>query len=102
MGVYLTVITSDDISQLIRLAPAHIRQVDKRLATNGVPPHLSEIEMSRVHEQVKSVGYGQAPDLDDDDDVPRALPQSKRTPATNQVSRTRVSTQALGRDWART
>jgi L-fuculose-phosphate aldolase len=46
----------------------------------GEPPCLSETEMARVHEQMKRMGYGQAPDLDDVGDVPRAMPQSKPAP----------------------
>jgi L-fuculose-phosphate aldolase len=34
--------------------------------------------MAQVHEQMKRMGYGQAPDLDDVGDVPRAVPESKR------------------------
>ena len=44
----------------------------------GEPPHLSEAEMAQVHEQMKRMGYGQAPDLDDVGDVPRAVLESKR------------------------
>ena len=46
----------------------------------GEPPRLSETEMAQVHEQMKRIGYGQAPDLDDVGDVPRAMPQSKLAP----------------------
>jgi L-fuculose-phosphate aldolase len=44
----------------------------------GEPPRLSETEMTQVHEQMKRMGYGQAPDLDDVGDVPRAIAGSKR------------------------
>ena len=44
----------------------------------GEPPQLSEVEMAQVHEQMKRMGYGQAPDLDDVGDLPRAVPKSKR------------------------
>jgi L-fuculose-phosphate aldolase len=73
----LAVISSDGISQLIWLTLAHICRADKRLATIGEPPHLSVVEMARVHEQMKRMGYGQAPDLDDVGDVPRAVAKSK-------------------------
>jgi L-fuculose-phosphate aldolase len=39
----------------------------------GEPPRLSETEMAQVHEQMKRMGYGRAPDLDGVDDVPRAI-----------------------------
>lgn len=39
----------------------------------GEPPRLSDAEMAQVHEQMKRMGYGQAPDLDDVGDVPRRL-----------------------------
>jgi L-fuculose-phosphate aldolase len=42
----------------------------------GEPPRLSDADMAQVHEQMKRMGYGQAPDLDDVGDVPRALPES--------------------------
>jgi L-fuculose-phosphate aldolase len=44
----------------------------------GEPPRLSEAEMAQVHEQMKRMNYGQAPDLDDVGDVPRAVVGSKR------------------------
>ena len=44
----------------------------------GEPPHLSEAEMAQVHEQIKRMGYGQAPDLDGVGDVPRAIAAPKR------------------------
>src|SRR5882724_11558697 len=44
----------------------------------GEPPRLSEAEMAQVHEQMKRMGYGQAPDLDDVGDVPRAAAASER------------------------
>jgi L-fuculose-phosphate aldolase len=44
----------------------------------GEPPCLNETEMAQVHEQMKRMGYGQAPDLDDVGDVPRAMAGSKR------------------------
>ncbi len=44
----------------------------------GEPPHLSEAEMAQVHEQIKRMGYGQAPDLDGVGDVPRAMAAPKR------------------------
>jgi L-fuculose-phosphate aldolase len=37
----------------------------------GEPPRLSESEMAQVHEQIRRMGYGQAPDLDDVADTPR-------------------------------
>src|SRR5258705_10866832 len=45
----------------------------------GEPPRLSEAEMVQVHEQIKGMGYGQAPDLDGVGDVPRAIAASKRS-----------------------
>jgi L-fuculose-phosphate aldolase len=48
----------------------------------GEPPRLSEAEMAQVHEQMKRMNYGQAPDLDDVGDVPRALVGSKRETQT--------------------
>jgi L-fuculose-phosphate aldolase len=44
----------------------------------GEPPRLSETEMAQVHEQMKRMSYGQAPDLDEVGDAPRALTGSKR------------------------
>lgn len=35
------------------------------------PPRLSEADMQRVIEQIRRMGYGQAPDLDDVDDSPK-------------------------------
>jgi hypothetical protein len=35
----------------------------------GEPPHLSKAEMAQVHEQMKRMGYGQAPNLDGVGDV---------------------------------
>ena len=37
----------------------------------GEPPRLSEAEMAQVHEQIRRMGYGQAPDGDGVTDVPR-------------------------------
>jgi len=37
----------------------------------GEPPRLTEAEMTQVHEQIRRMGYGQAPDLDGVGDVPR-------------------------------
>jgi len=37
----------------------------------GEPPCLSEAEMAQVHEQIRRMGYGQAPDGDGITDVPR-------------------------------
>jgi len=37
----------------------------------GEPPRLSEAEMAQVHEQIRRMGYGQAPDGDGVGDVPR-------------------------------
>lgn len=37
----------------------------------GEPPRLSEAEMAQVHEQIRRMGYGQAPDRDGVTDVPR-------------------------------
>ncbi|MFZ4530404.1 MAG: class II aldolase/adducin family protein [Alsobacter sp.] len=37
----------------------------------GEPPCLSDAEMAQVHEQIRRMGYGQAPDGDDVTDVPR-------------------------------
>jgi L-fuculose-phosphate aldolase len=34
--------------------------------------------MAQVHEQMKRMSYGQAPDLDGVDDVPREVAASKR------------------------
>jgi L-fuculose-phosphate aldolase len=45
----------------------------------GEPPHLSEAEMAQVHEQMKRMSYGQAPDLDGVGDVPRPKDRSKRS-----------------------
>jgi L-fuculose-phosphate aldolase len=42
----------------------------------GEPPRLSDAEMAQVHEQMKRMSYGQAPDLDDVGDVPRTLPDT--------------------------
>jgi len=44
----------------------------------GEPPRLSEADMAQVHEQMKRMSYGQAPDLDGVDDVPREVAGSKR------------------------
>jgi L-fuculose-phosphate aldolase len=44
----------------------------------GEPPHLSEAEMAQVHEQIKRMGYGQAPDLDGVGDAPRPIAAPKR------------------------
>jgi simple sugar transport system permease protein len=41
-------------------------------------PDWFEAEMSQVHEQIKRIGYGQAPDLDGVGDVPRAIAAPKR------------------------
>jgi L-fuculose-phosphate aldolase len=40
----------------------------------GEPPRLSEADMTQVHEQMRRMSYGQAPDLDGVADVPRELP----------------------------
>jgi len=37
----------------------------------GEPPRLSDAEMAQVHEQIRRMGYGQAPDGDDIADGPR-------------------------------
>jgi L-fuculose-phosphate aldolase len=44
----------------------------------GEPPHLSEADMAQVHEQMRRMSYGQAPDHDDVGDVPREVAGSKR------------------------
>ena len=44
----------------------------------GEPPHLSEAEMAQVHEQIKRMGYGQAPDFDGVGDAPRPIAAPKR------------------------
>jgi simple sugar transport system permease protein len=41
-------------------------------------PDWFEAEMSQVHEQIKRIGYGQAPDLDGVGDVPRAIAAPNR------------------------
>ena len=48
----------------------------------GEPPRLSEAEMAQVHEQMKRMSYGQAPDLDNVGDVPLAVARSKRETQT--------------------
>jgi L-fuculose-phosphate aldolase len=37
----------------------------------GEPPRLGEAEMAQVHEQIRRMSYGQAPDLDQVGDTPR-------------------------------
>jgi L-fuculose-phosphate aldolase len=44
----------------------------------GEPPRLSEADMAQVHEQMRRMSYGQAPDLDGVADVPHELPGLKR------------------------
>jgi L-fuculose-phosphate aldolase len=45
----------------------------------GEPPHLGEAEMAQVHEQMKRMSYGHAPDLDGVRDGPRSKDPSKRS-----------------------
>jgi L-fuculose-phosphate aldolase len=44
----------------------------------GEPPRLSEADMAQVHEQMRRMSYGQAPDLEGVGDVPREVAGLKR------------------------
>ncbi len=44
----------------------------------GEPPRLGEADMAQVHEQMRRMSYGQAPDLDGIGDVPREVDGPKR------------------------
>jgi L-fuculose-phosphate aldolase len=54
----------------------------------GEPPHLSEGEMAQVHEQIKRMSYGQAPDLEGVSDTP--IPRSRH--AIPKIAATRKRT----------
>lgn len=47
----------------------------------GEPPRLSEADMAQVHEQMRRMSYGQAPDLDGVADVPH---ETRRLPPNGQ------------------
>ena len=54
----------------------------------GEPPHLTEADMAQVIEQIRRMSYGQAPDLDDVADSPRARAAAAvRPPAARKAAR---------------
>jgi L-fuculose-phosphate aldolase len=48
----------------------------------GEPPCLSEEEMAQVHQQIRQMSYGQAPDLDGVSDTPKPRIHQSRTRST--------------------